>query len=310
MFLLKKLRQYFLYALIVVFLLISSSVAFSLSSFSCPIAVYEGQSVVLDAEAYDPDPEIGPAGLLLWEFGQPFNSRGVWQTKKGQRGIFNFWVSVSDGEFKSTNYSCVEVLPCNLPPVLDELPSFELVRGEYKKIEAACTDPDGDSVEINYRFNGKDVSYILYEPPGVYFLEVVCSDGFGGIDIKETSVTIIMPEPEFVPVEKPEPVIVDEILPENVELVLPESKAAPAEKVADDEIDVIYPVLSYDCPLCPSEDIVVAYELPLGKTKEKVFVLAEDKITEKEEKEAYSQCEEDLRRKEKITVALGCCSKK
>jgi hypothetical protein len=305
MFLSKKLRKYIT---LVVFILLSSSISSSIvCALSCPIVVYEGQSVVLDPDAYDPDPEIGPAGRLVWEFGQPFNNKGAWQTKKGQRGIFDFWVSVSDGEFSSVNYSCVEVLPYNLPPVLEEISPFELVRGESKKIEAVCTDPDGDAVEITYRFNGKDVSYVLYEPPGVYSLEVVCSDGFGGSDTKETSVTILMPEPEFVPIKKPEPVSVDEsirvneILPETVELVLPESKA---QNVSEDELAVIYTIGSYNCPPCPSEDIIVAYELPVDETKSRIFVL-EHSI---EDAKTDSQCEKDLRRKEKITLTLGCCS--
>ncbi len=199
-------------SLVLLILISLSSLTFAQTSTVCPIAAYEGDKVTLDPKAFDPDPEIGPAGKLIWAFGPPFNSQGVWQTIKGMRGIFNFWVSVSDGELKDTETACVEVLPNNRNPILEPVPEVFIIRGENTRIDATCIDPDGDVVEINYRFNGRDVAYILYEPPGTYNLDVTCTDGFGGIDSYRTKIHIDMPEPEPAP---PKPAPVPVVIPET-----------------------------------------------------------------------------------------------
>jgi hypothetical protein len=264
------------FVLLVLTLLIVSSVSVYSQVYQskCPLVAYEGEMVALHPEGYDPDKDIGPAGHLIWEFSTPFDAQGRWQTFKGQRGIYDFWVSVSDGELKDTKRSCVELLPNNKPPILYPVEDIYLTRGESTKITASCIDPDGDPVSFSYRFNGKDVVYIVYEPPGVYDLEVICSDGFGGIAQQNAKLHVLMPE-EPKPAPKPKPIIYVAPVskPSTVEVVLP--KAAKPEVV-----DVTYPS---EC-VCPeNEDVEVViydgfYPVESLTNNTRTFVISEPKI--------------------------------
>jgi hypothetical protein len=324
---LKKILRRLLFPFLSILLLVSLSLAVhSQQSAVCPIAAYEGELIQLSPEAFDPDPEIGPAGKLIWEFGHPFDERGQWQTRKGQRGIFDFWVSVSDGELKDTEGACVELFPNNRNPVLSPVPEITITRGDNTRIEATCYDPDGDPVEINYRFNGKDVAFIRYEPPGTYNLEVICTDGFGGIDTERTKLHILMPEP--IPVPKPKPIpIPTPVEPEEVEVKLGEpgeievvlpAQPTPPPAPKPDVIEVNYPI---ECPPCPTDeeiDVVIYDSIQQIDTtsadSEQFVVKAEPKPEPAPEPEPVvigepvSQCDQDKDRKEEIDLVMGCCS--
>ncbi|MBW2971977.1 PKD domain-containing protein [Candidatus Woesearchaeota archaeon] len=310
--------------------------AYSQHSAACPVAAFEGDLVQLSPTAYDPDPEIGPAGRLIFEYGPPFNSEGKWQTMKGERGIFGFWVSVSDGELKSTNHSCVELFPNNRDPVLEPVPEVFVTRGESARIDATCTDPDGDLVEISFRFEGKDVAYIQYEPPGVYTVDVICTDGFGGIDSERTKLHILMPEvqelpkpapapviiapePEPAPVPEPEVVEIAEPEEQEVELALP-PEPVPAEH---DIIEIHYPAECPPCPVAPADDnieVVVydtIYPVDMSRADSERFAVDEPasrpaQPTPVEEPvvigpEPEKPCDDDLARKREISKVMGGC---
>ncbi len=184
-------KQQFIFVLgIILFLTLIVNVR-ALESKNCPVAAYGGDLIRLLPEAYDPDPEIGPAGKLVWEFSIPFDSNGLWQTTKGMTGIFPFWVSVSDGDLKDVKQGCVELFSNNRNPILDPVSEITITQGKNEQISATCFDPDGDKVDISFKFKGKDVAYIIYEPAGLYDLEITCTDGFGGFDKKQTVLRVL-----------------------------------------------------------------------------------------------------------------------
>ena len=55
----------------------------------CPFATVEGNLLQLNAEGYDPDDDIGPAGQLIWTYPAPFNQYGQWQTQVGDAGVYH-----------------------------------------------------------------------------------------------------------------------------------------------------------------------------------------------------------------------------
>ncbi|MBI5881390.1 hypothetical protein HZB90_04630 [archaeon] len=231
-----------------VFLALCSIV--SAENVSCPILAYEGSLVQLSPAAFDPDPEIGPAGALMWSFGPPFDEYGQWQTRKGQRGIFPFWVSVSDGELSDTKHACVELLPNNKNPIVLPMDDVYITRGDSAKISASCYDPDGDPVTISYKFNGKDVAFIYYEPPGVYDVEAICTDGFGGVGIGKAKLHILMPavvskpkpKPAVIlpaaPAPKPKPAVVEVSVTKKNDTLVFAPECVPCDKQKDN-IDVV-----------------------------------------------------------------------
>lgn len=239
-------RKGVLLSLFLVFAMLSTSII-SLTSLSstvnaqtsdvCPIAVYEGEKVKLAPAAYDPDPEIGPAGEFLWSVSRPFDEKGEWQTTKGKRGIFNFWLKVSDGELYDTEYSCVEVLPNNRDPVLLPISDLTITKGESTKLYATCSDPDGDQVKIDYYVNGKNMQYLLYQPPGTYRFTVMCTDGYGGADYQSATLTVkeTIPQTIIKKVKKIVNIPVEEPTPVETEIVMPEpEKVTVQTEIIDD----------------------------------------------------------------------------
>jgi hypothetical protein len=266
---------------VVLFLIVLSFPVYSqVYQSPCPLVAYEGELVQLAPAAIDPDPEIGPAGMLLWSFGPPFNATGEWQTYKGDNGIYDFWVSVSDGELKDTKYGCVDLLPNNHPPILYPVPEVYITRGERTKVYATCVDPDGDPVEFAYKFQGRDVEYIQYEPPGVYELEVICSDGYGGVAYQKTKLHVLMPEEIVVPkppkqvfippvVEVQKPGVIEVVLPKNdtVEVVQP-CACQPEDNIELVIYDGFKPVEPLEQPINTTRTFVIESEKMMPKKVE------------------------------------------
>ncbi len=252
---------------ILILVLVTSLFASALAQ-TCPITVYEGETVQLLPEGFDPDPEIGPAGMLLWSFSPPFNMTGAWETQKGQRGVFGFKVTVSDGELTDVENSCVEVLPNNRPPVLEPVPEVIVPLGQDANIPVSCSDPDGDMVNIEYEFRGYPVAYIYYDQPGDYSLRVICSDGFGGVTSQQTMLHVLEPEPigqETGPIYIAQPVVEDE--PQPVEINIPIPLPIPVDDQpveADQETEQPVIIELPDTGACPTgyEEVIEVVQVP------------------------------------------------
>ena len=176
---LKKKSEFVRLFIVVIMLIIFSQVSYSFSD--CSITANEGDLIQLGPAAYDPDYDIGPAGILIWTFFPPFNISAEWQTKKGQRGIYSFKLSVSDGEFIDTKYDCVNLLYNNKNPVLSPVSEMYIQVGEEASISATCIDPDKDVVKITYQVNNQKVDgQMIYDDVGDYKLKISCEDDFGG----------------------------------------------------------------------------------------------------------------------------------
>ncbi|MBU0461782.1 MAG: hypothetical protein KJ574_04310, partial [Nanoarchaeota archaeon] len=96
----------------------------------CPFVVMEADFVKIRPEAIDPDPDIGPAGKLIWTFFTPLNQKGEWQTKKGDAGIHNTKVTVSDGQYNDTKLFCIEVQATNHAPVIQKIADILAKEGD------------------------------------------------------------------------------------------------------------------------------------------------------------------------------------
>lgn len=176
----------------------------------CEFIVDEGGTVKLIPEGYDPDPDIGPAGRLIWTFYEPFDSKGTWKTQKGDAGKTWSKVKLSDGELTDEREFCVEVLKTNSAPVLSGLKDVTAKEGEKVTISPKCTDPDGDKVVITisgFMTSGEKV--LGYDDAGGHDVTVACTDPDGEKDSQTIKVTVIdVNRPPALDV--PETVTVDE----------------------------------------------------------------------------------------------------
>ena len=139
----------------------------------------------------DPDPEIGPAGELLWTFYTPLDKDGEWQTETGDTGRHDTRVTVSDGELSDTQAFCIEVMSGNHAPVLERIADILAAEGETVEIDASCTDEDEDDVTITYSgWMDDDSKRVGYSDEGEHTVTVKCTDTEGASDSQRVTVTI------------------------------------------------------------------------------------------------------------------------
>ncbi|MFQ5474469.1 MAG: hypothetical protein ACE5DM_01405, partial [Candidatus Nanoarchaeia archaeon] len=171
----------------------------------CPLYTTEGELLDLHIEGYDPDPEIGPAGRLIWLYPTPFDELGRWQTRVGDAGVYHFTFALSDGEFTDTYKSCLEVFPLytpnpsvkkvkehNNPPMLFGTKDIRMYVGDTLNIHISCMDIDGDDVEITYYgYPGQLVHTATVSEAGTHFAEVVCSDSRGAETRQAMTINVV-----------------------------------------------------------------------------------------------------------------------
>jgi|GEM_PF-1688784 len=149
----------------------------------CEFIVDEGELVSLVPAGYDPDPDIGPAGRLIWTFYTPFNNDGKWQTKVGDAGITESKVKLSDGELSDLRTFCVEVIAINKAPILSPLSDVTVNEGDTVIVEPVCTDPDGDKVAVSITgYMTADTKNVGYAEDGSHDVTVRCTDPSGASD--------------------------------------------------------------------------------------------------------------------------------
>jgi hypothetical protein len=157
----------------------------------CDFTVNEGDTVRLAPKGFDPDPEIGPAGKLIWTFYQPFDKNGVWRTKKGDAGRTSSKVRLSDGELYDERTFCVDVLKTNSAPKLSGLRDVSAKEGDQVKLTPRCTDPDGDKVVITISgWMTSDSKTLKYTDEGKHKVTVTCTDPDGLKDTETITITV------------------------------------------------------------------------------------------------------------------------
>ncbi len=158
---------------------------------NCEFVVDEGETVRLAPEGYDPDPEIGPAGKLIWTFYSPFDQNGVWKTRKGDAGITESKIKLSDGELFDQRTFCVEVLSTNDAPRISPLSDINSKEGDTVRFKPVCVDPDGDDVSIRITgYMTTDTKNLGYDEEGEHLVTVTCTDEEGAKDTEEFKVNV------------------------------------------------------------------------------------------------------------------------
>ena len=109
-----------------------------------PITVYENEKVTLDLPEKDEDGDT-----LQYEFEEPLNEQGEWQTDFEDEGKYKLDVTVSDGEAEHKEMVEVTVIGVDRPPQL-VLPSEIRVRENEELLLPLDTfDPDNESIELS-----------------------------------------------------------------------------------------------------------------------------------------------------------------
>lgn len=159
------------------------------------LTVTEGDLVKVGATGSDPDGDT-----VEYTFSKPLDANGEWQTARGDVGIYEAYVTATDGDKSLTKSIVIEVLKANDAPVInidDEITVFE---GDTVELDVTVTDAD-PADEPTYTINGwmqttsKETGF---EDAGEYIVTITATDGK---DHVSKDVTIIVKNvnraPEF-----------------------------------------------------------------------------------------------------------------
>ena len=125
------------------------------------IVASEGDLIDIDPIASDLDKE--DEAWLSFDFSNPFNDNGIWQTQKGDAGVYNIDVKVEDGYggYDLTTFK-VRINPVYVPgnhaPVLDPIGDYQICLGSTIDFDVSATDIDGDVL-----------TYDVHAPAGVIY---------------------------------------------------------------------------------------------------------------------------------------------
>lgn len=137
------------------------------------ISLTEGQKLVLNLKATDPDNDI-----LVWKYEPPVGADGTWQTKKGDAGEYTIKATVSDGHLSDTTSFQVKVVKFNNPPMLEIDREISAKEGDTIKLTPKVSDVDGDNVLVTYSdWMTSDTHTIGYDEEGKHKVVVTASDG-------------------------------------------------------------------------------------------------------------------------------------
>ena len=137
------------------------------------ITVTEGEFVVLDIDANDPDGDTVSVDYPIL-----FDEDGIWETTRGDAGNYNLEAEVSDGEAVTTVAVSIVVEKLNLAPTIDNLDDVTVEEGETITLSPDFSDPDGDEIFIQYAgFMTENTYTTTYDDAGVYEVTVSVTDG-------------------------------------------------------------------------------------------------------------------------------------
>ena len=108
-----------------------------------PITVNEGEEVVIEPNAIDPDGDNITYSYSGWI------SVNRYKTNYDDAGIYRVKVTAFDGFLSNERYVTITVNDVNRAPVFKEIREIEIKENEKLELELFASDPDGDFVNIS-----------------------------------------------------------------------------------------------------------------------------------------------------------------
>ncbi|MAF35046.1 hypothetical protein CMO91_04340 [Candidatus Woesearchaeota archaeon] len=137
------------------------------------ITVLEGETVIVVPSASDED-----ADQLSYEFSEPLDQDGTWETQKGDSGERTATITVSDGELIDTKTVRITVEEVNLPPVITVEHVFRFEEGSTAVIDYTATDPEGEVTEVSFSgWMTANTKQLGYGDAGTHEVTLTATDG-------------------------------------------------------------------------------------------------------------------------------------
>ena len=133
----------------------------------------EGDLLKVAVKAYDADGDI-----LTYEYTNPLDSRGEWQTTVGDAGTYEATITVSDGKSTSKQKVLLFVKKSNQVPIITGVADIYVDEGEIVKFSTKVSDPDGDDVTVSYSgWMTKSEYTTTFNDAGEYKVTITATDG-------------------------------------------------------------------------------------------------------------------------------------
>lgn len=136
--------------------------------------VFEGDLVRFpNLAAVDPDGDP-----LTYRFTKPLNSKGEWQTRRGDAGEYKAIITVTDGKTEQSQEILIVVKKVNFPPAIYAPKTIELREGERLEAQWNATDVNNDP--ITWSYSGYTTTLpkdIGFDQAGTHNLTIEASDG-------------------------------------------------------------------------------------------------------------------------------------
>lgn len=137
------------------------------------LEVTEEELVALDFKAIDPDGDS-----LDYEFNEPLNAQGRWQTQIGDEGRYLTTVTVSDGKLSTSEDVLIIVARANRAPTIECPESFSADEGELLYVDCNIFDEEGDDILISYEgWSTSSSKKTTFDDAGEYTVLLRASDG-------------------------------------------------------------------------------------------------------------------------------------
>jgi hypothetical protein len=134
--------------------------------------VQETQPLTLTLLAMDPDGDT-----LTMAYPPLFDENGVWQTEKGDAGLYELEVVVSDGVNDVTVPLHIEVENFNVPPELEPIGLVLVDEGDLITLDIEAEDLDGDNLTITISGFMTETTYQTdFDDAGEYWVLVEVAD--------------------------------------------------------------------------------------------------------------------------------------
>ncbi|MFP4524618.1 MAG: hypothetical protein ACLFO2_04900 [Candidatus Woesearchaeota archaeon] len=137
------------------------------------VRITEGELVKVDLKAVDPDGDP-----LEYEYEEPLNERGRWQTEIGDEGRYLVTVTVSDGKLATKEDVLIIVERANRAPVINCPDTIDVKEGETLDIDCDIYDEEGDNIMVSYQgWMTSSTKEVGYDDAGEHAVLVRASDG-------------------------------------------------------------------------------------------------------------------------------------
>ncbi|NQV08569.1 VCBS repeat-containing protein, partial [Candidatus Woesearchaeota archaeon] len=159
------------------------------------ITIDETELIIIEANASDPDNDELFYSINDSRFTQADNMFS-WQTDYEDEGYYDVAVTISDGEYNSSQELTITINNLNRAPELSPIEDIIINETDVVTIITTGTDPDNDSLTYSIndsRFNQTDNIFTWqtdYEGEGSYVFTITISDGYLN-NSQEVEVTVL-----------------------------------------------------------------------------------------------------------------------